>query len=113
MNAISICNMCHHPGVLVCSLGVRAFGGDVAKGLAMLTLIACDHVNRLLNQVEVIVVCRSGRREVEISVNELLGAGVKQSVDVTLVPSRLFDGLKFGVQVVQPLADVSLVRLYR
>ena len=79
----------------------------------MLALIARDHVDRLLDQVEIEVLVGKRRGEVEVPVDEGLRARVEQSIDVRLVPPRLFDWLKLAVEVVEPLSYVSLVRFER
>jgi len=77
----------------------------------VLALIASHHIHGLLQQIEVELSVLGDVRSTEVSVNEVLSPCVKEGVDVRLVPTGLFDGLKLAVQIVQPLADVSLIGL--
>jgi hypothetical protein len=63
----------------------------------MLPLVARDHIDRLLQEIEIELLLASARREVEISVYKSLRTGIEQGVNVALVPARLFDRLKFPV----------------
>ena len=66
----------------------------------MLPLVASDHVDGLLDQVEVELLVAARRREIEIAVNESLRPCVEQGVDIGLVPSRLLDRLKLGIEII-------------
>jgi len=105
--------MGHQAGVLISGLRVCAFGGDIVNRLSVLALIACDHIHGLLDQVEIKVLVAEGWGEVEVPVDKGLAAGVEESIDVRLVPTSLFDWLKLAIEIVQPLADVSLIGFER
>ena len=45
------------------------------------------------------------------SVYERLTSSVEKRVNITLIPSRLFYRLKLGIEIVEPLTHVPLVRL--
>jgi hypothetical protein len=77
----------------------------------MLTLITCDHIDRLLHKIEIVLLVASSRREIEIPVDECLSASIEKRVNVTLVPAALFNRLEFSIQIIEPLPDVTLIRL--
>lgn len=101
--------MGHKAGVLIGGLRVGAFCRDVVDRLAVLALVASDHVDWLLDEVEIEVLVAKRGCEVKVSVNEGLRAGIEEGIYVRLVPSRLFDWLEFAVEIIQPLSDVSLI----
>jgi len=102
--------MRHHSGVLIRSLRIGAFAWDIVNRLAVLPLVASHHVDRLLDQVEIEVLIAKRWRKVKIAVYERLRAGIKESVNVRLIPSRLFDWLEFRIEIVEPLPYIALVR---
>ena len=55
----------------------------------MLPLIACDHIYRLLQQIEVELAVLGDVRRTEVSVNKVLRPCVKQSINIGLVPAAL------------------------
>ncbi len=69
--------MSNEPGVLVCGLCVCSFTGDVVKAFAMLSLIPSNHVDWLLQQVEIEVLIGTGWSEIKISVYKRLASGIK------------------------------------
>jgi len=79
----------------------------------MLTLQSRNHIHWLLANIEVVLLVASGGRKVEVSVYKRLGTSVKQRIDVALVPTRLFDWLKFAIEIIKPLTNVSLRWLKR
>jgi hypothetical protein len=66
----------------------------------MLPLIARNHVDRLLEQIESIGRGVETGREVEVLIDKGLCTGIKQRVDIGLHPTTLLNGLKLGVEVV-------------
>ena len=66
----------------------------------MLTLISSDHVDGLLDNVEVKVLVTERRSEVEVAIDKCLRSRHKERVDIGLVPTSLLYRLKLGVQVV-------------
>jgi len=68
------------------------------------------HIDRLLDQVKIILLVGRGRTEIEVSINKSLTSSIKKRVDVTLIPARLLDWLKFAIKVVQPLPHIPLIR---
>lgn len=72
MYAFGVAYMGDYARVLVGSIGVGALGGDVGDRFAVLPLIAGDHVDRLLEKVEVKVLIAKRRRKVKIAVNKCL-----------------------------------------
>lgn len=75
----------------------------------MLPLVSGHHVYGLLQQVEVEILIRKRRREVEVAVDEDLRPCVEKRIDVRLVPTGLFQRLEFRIEIIQPLTDVSLI----
>ena len=63
----------------------------------MLSLVAGNHVHRLLNQIEVEVLIRHRWSEIEVAIDEALRARIEKGVDVTLIPPRLLDWLKLAI----------------
>ena len=53
MYAFSVGNMGDDPGILIGSARVCPFSGDVSPAFAMLALVAGDHIDWLLEEVEV------------------------------------------------------------
>ena len=87
--------------VLICSFAVATFRWYVINGLAVLPLITCNHVDRLLKQIEIeigVSCCRW--RKVVVAIYKTLAASVKQCVYVSLVPACLLHWLKFTVKIV-------------
>lgn len=105
--------MGHEARILIGGLRISPFGRDVIDRFTMLSLIASDHIHGLLDQVEIEVLVAKGRGEVEVPVDKGLGSSIEQGIDVRLIPSRLFDWLKFAIEIIQPLSDVSLVGFER
>jgi hypothetical protein len=103
--------MSDDPRVLISRLGVSALAWNEIEPLTVLTLVTRNHVDGLLEQVEIEILVAKRGRKVEIAIDEGLRASIEQSVDVGLVPARLFDRLKFTVEIIQPLADVPLIWL--
>lgn len=68
MYTFCIGHVSNHTRVLIGGLGISALGGDVSPSFPVLTLIASDHVDRLLEQVEVEVLIAERGREVKISI---------------------------------------------
>jgi len=68
--------------------------------LTMLTFIACNHIDRLLNEVKVVLLIGGSWREIKISINKILRAGIEKSVDIALVPAALFYWLKFRIKII-------------
>jgi hypothetical protein len=77
----------------------------------MSPFIADDHVNWLLQQVEVELLIRLVKAIAKVSINEGLRSGIEERIDISLVPTRLFNRLKSAEKVVHPLFDVALIRL--
>lgn len=111
MYAFSIGDVGDDSGILIGSTRVCAFSGDVRPAFAMLALVAGDHIDRLLQEVEVEVLVAEGGCEVKVAVYEGLGACIEERIDIGLVPTSLFDWLKLAVEIVEPLAHIPLVRL--
>lgn len=103
--------MGHQPGVLIGSVGIRSFAGNVIQRFAMLALVASHHVHRLLDQVEIEVLVTEAGSEVKVSIDKCLAACVEESVNIALVPTSLLYGLELAVKIVKPLPDVALIRL--
>jgi hypothetical protein len=76
----------------------------------MLSLVACYHVDRLLHNVEVVLVVTTCGAEVEVPIDERLAAGIEKGIDIRLIPSALFYRLKLAIQIVKPLPNISLIR---
>jgi hypothetical protein len=66
----------------------------------MLALVASRHIHWLLDQVEVEVLIAERWSKVEVAVDKGLRTRIEESVDIRLVPTRLFDGLKLAVEIV-------------
>jgi len=71
-------------------------------------LIAGDHVDGLLADIEVILLVACGGREVKVPIYKGLCAGIEKSIYVTLVPTTLLDWLKLAVEIIEPLSNVTL-----
>ena len=95
---------------MVCSLRISALTWYVVERLAVLPLVARDHVDWLLQQVEIEVLVTEARGEIKVAVNERLGSSIEQGVYVALVPTSLFYGLELTVEVIEPLTYIALVR---
>lgn len=111
MNVPSIRHMSDQLGILIRGLGVGPLTGDVVDGFAVLPLVSRDHVDGLLEQVKIKILITERWREVEISIYESLRPGIKERVNIALIPTSLFYGLEFAIEVIKPLANVALVRL--
>lgn len=111
MYAFSVGNMGDNPGILIGSARVCAFSGDVSPAFAVLALVPRDHIDWLLQEVEVEVLVAEGGCEVKVAVYECLGACIEERIDIGLVPTSLFDWLELAVEIVEPLAHIPLVRL--
>lgn len=111
MHTLRVANVSNKRRVLIRRCRICAFRGVIVNRLPVLSLIACDHVNRLLYQVEVEVLIGVLWREIIVTVNIILRPRVKERVYVGLVPSSLFNRLEFSVQIVKPLTDASLTGL--
>lgn len=97
--------------VLVGGMGISALGWDVSPALAVLALVARDHIDRLLEQIEIEVAVYCLPLPAEILVDVVLSACIEEGVDIRLVPAGLFDWLKLAIEVVEPLANIPLVGL--
>lgn len=111
MNALFISRMRHELAILVGSQRIAALCGNIIEGFAMLALVASDHIYGLLEQIEIEILLGSLDVIAKIAINEVLGTGIEKSVYITLVPATLLDRLKFGVEIIEPLTDVTLVWL--
>src|SRR5215831_9350241 len=96
--------------VLIDCLRIGSFGSYIAKILSVLSLVSRDHIDGLLDQVEIVLLVRCRWTEIEIAINESLRASIKESVYVGLVPTALFYRLELTVEIVKPLPNVSLIR---
>jgi hypothetical protein len=103
--------MSDDPRVLISRLGICALAWNEIESFAVLALVTRNHVDRLLEQVEIEILVAKRGRKVEIAIDEGLRASIEQSVDIGLVPTSLLDRLKLAVEIIQPLADVPLIRL--
>ena len=110
MNPFRVGSVGYQPRILVSCLRVSALAWDVIKALAMLPFVSSDHVDWLLEKVEVEVLIGETRSEIKVTINKTLRACIEQSIDIRLVPASLLDRLKFGIKIIKPLSNVSLVR---
>lgn len=115
MDIARLANVGNKTRVLVAGLHICALSRQIGDTLPMLTLVARDHVYRLLQQVEVEVLVRKRWSKVEVSLGPArsppahlragggrpvykgLAAGIKQCVDIRLIPASLFDRLKLTI----------------
>lgn len=97
--------------ILVSGLGICTLARYVCNRLAMLALISRDHIDRLLQQVEIPLLIAVRWSRSKVAVYKSLGAGIKERVYVTLIPASLFDWLKFAIEIIKPLAYVALIGL--
>lgn len=65
----------------------------------MLALIAGNHVDRLLQQIEVEVLVASGGTHAVVAIDVGMGTCIKEGVDLRLGPTRLLQGLELCVEV--------------
>jgi hypothetical protein len=77
MNIPGIAYVCDKFGILVGSLGICPFTGNIIYGLTVLALVPGDHIYRLLQQVEIEVLVTERGREIEITVYKGLGTCIK------------------------------------
>jgi len=68
---------CDKPGVLISRLRVGALTGHVVETFTVLSLISSDHIDRLLEKIEIEVLVGGTWRKIEVSIYERLGAGIK------------------------------------
>ena len=54
----------------------------------MLALITSHHIHWLLDQIEIEILIAKAGREIEVSIHELLAAGIEKCVDIRLVPTQ-------------------------
>lgn len=85
---------------MVGCLGVCALTWNIINTFTVLSLVSSDHVDGLLEQVEVKVLIGKRRREVKVPIYKGLASGIKKGVNVTLIPSSLFYGLELAVKVI-------------
>ncbi len=64
--------MSDEPCVLVGSLGIGPFTWDIVEPFSMLTLIPRDHIDGLLEEIEIKVLVTARGREIKVSVYECL-----------------------------------------
>jgi hypothetical protein len=77
----------------------------------MLAFITRNHVDGLLDQVEIILLVAACGREIKISIYKGLGTSIEKGVDIGLIPATLFDRLKLAVEIIKPLPNIALRRL--
>jgi hypothetical protein len=111
VNIPSVTDVSDEFRVLIGSLRIGSFTWNIINSLSMLPLIPSDHVDWLLKQVEIEVLVAERRCKIEITIDEGLGTSIEESIYIRLVPTGLFDRLKFTVEVVKPLTDVALIWL--
>jgi hypothetical protein len=77
----------------------------------MLSLIARDHINGLLDQIKIELLLATLGCKIKISVYKILCAGIEKRVYVGLRPTALLNGLETGIKVIKPLFNISLIWL--
>ena len=77
----------------------------------MLALVTCEHIYRLLNQVEIVLLERCVWAKVKITIYESLAAGIEKCINIGLVPARLLQRLKLCIQIKQPVLNIAVVWL--
>lgn len=100
MDVFFLANVCDELCILICGLRIGPFNGLIDDVFSMLSLIACHHVNRLVNQVEVVLLRGYAWIECEIAIDEGLIACIEEGVYVGLVPTSLLNRKKFRSDIV-------------
>ena len=70
MEIASITDIRHYPSILIGSMRIGSVDWNVIQTLPMLSLISCDHIDRLLYQIEIILIVTLRGREVKVPVHE-------------------------------------------
>lgn len=111
MDAFRVTHMGNNPGVLICCIRISTFEWHKGQTLPMLSLISSDQISKWLDDIEIKLAVIGGGHLIEMPVDECLSTSLEHRIDIRFIPSRLFPGLEFRVQIVQPLSDIALIRL--
>ena len=84
---------------------ITSISRQVIDSLSMLSLIARDHIDRLLQNIEIEILISELGREVKIPVDERLCTGIKERINVSLVPSLFVTTISSGLVISANLTD--------